>query len=157
MNGVPPYSFAWTPQDSAISCVDCEVPDIIGLQTPQHYYLQVTDASGCEAIDDIFINVGTPRIVYIATGFTPNNDGVNDFLFVQGDHNAVRVTDFKVYDRWGELVFLNKDFGLNDPNTGWDGQFKGDNAGSGVYGWVLEVEFSDGIKKIYKGNTSLIR
>jgi gliding motility-associated-like protein len=157
MNGVPPYMFAWTPQDSAISCADCEEPDIIGLQTPQHYYLQVTDASGCQAIDDIFIDVATPRVVYIATGFTPNNDGVNDWLFVQGDHNAVKVTDFKVYDRWGELVFLNKDFGLNDPNTGWDGTFKGDNAGSGVYGWVIEVEFSDGIKKIYKGNTSLIR
>lgn len=156
-NGIPPYSFAWTPQDSAISCVDCEDPDIIGLQTPQHYYLQVTDVSGCVAMDDIFVYVATPRVVYVGTGFTPNNDGVNDWLFVQGDHNAVRVTHFEVYDRWGEIVFKNEDFILNDPNTGWDGRFKGDNASSGVYGWVLEVEFSDGVKKTYKGNTTLIR
>lgn len=156
-NGVQPFNFLWTPLDSVLTCQNCLQPQVIGLQDRAHYYLQVTDANGCVAIDEIFIDVIKPRIVYIASGFTPNNDGVNDWLFVQGDHNAVKVTSFLVYDRWGELIFENKDFGLNDPNNGWDGKFKGDFASNGVYGWIVEVEFSDGVRKVYKGNTTLIR
>ncbi len=155
-NGVMPFSFSWSPTDS-LTCLTCETPQAVGLQLPMHYYLTVTDATGCTTTDDIFINVLTPRIVYVATGFSPNNDNINERLFVQGDFNTARVVSFQVYDRWGEKIFENYDTPLNDPEYGWDGRFKGQMMPPAVYGWVTEVEFADGERMVYKGNTSLIR
>jgi gliding motility-associated-like protein len=155
-NGVMPYQFSWSPIDS-LTCSDCEQPQTQGLQLPVRYYLTVTDADGCTSIDDIWISVLTPRIVYVATGFTPNNDGINETLYVQGDFNAAKVVSFDVYDRWGEKIFVTRDVELNDPATGWDGTFKNQPMQSGVYGWVAEIEFTDGERIVYKGNTTLVR
>ena len=156
-NGMPPFSFAWTPIDSFISCSDCEQPMIENLQVPMRYYLSVTDADGCVANDDIWITVSKPRIIYVATGFTPNGNNVNERLFVQGDFNAARIVQFSVYDRWGEKVFETADAPLNDPNFGWDGTFRGQTVMAGVYGWVAEIEFVDGTVIKFMGNTSLIK
>ncbi|MGB0982835.1 MAG: choice-of-anchor L domain-containing protein [Saprospiraceae bacterium] len=155
-NGVMPYQFSWSPPDS-LTCIDCEQTQTQNIQLPTRYYLTVTDADGCTAIDDIWIGVLTPRIVYVATGFTPNNDGTNETLFVQGDFNAAKVVKFNVYDRWGENVFEVRDVEVNDPTSGWDGTFKNERMQTGVYGWVAEIEFTDGKRIIYKGNTTLIR
>ena len=74
----------------------------------------MTDANGCMAEDDIYVRVEKDKIIYVATGFTPNGDGVNDFLFVQGGMGSERVISFEVFDRWGERVFLAQDTPLND-------------------------------------------
>mgnify|MGYP006879643167 CR=1 FL=1 len=57
----------------------------------------------------------------------------------------------------GNKVFENYDTPLNNPDHGWDGRFKGQMMSPGVYGWVVEVEFVDGERMVYKGNTTLIR
>ncbi len=155
-NGVMPFNFVWSPSDS-LSCSDCEQPVTQGLQDPIRYTLTITDANGCVAEDDIWINVLTPRVVYVGTGFSPNNDNYNERLFVQGDFNAARVVSFVVYDRWGEKVFETRDAPVNDPTFGWDGTFGGQPMNIGVYGWVAEIEFTDGERVVYKGNTTLIR
>lgn len=156
-NGVMPYTFAWTPIDSFISCNDCDSARVAGLQQPTRYFLTVTDATGCITMDDIMVFVDKPRIVYVASGFTPNGDNVNEWLFVQGDLNVVKVVSFQVFDRWGEKVFESRDHPLNDPSFGWDGTFKNQPVNNGVFGWSLEVEFIDGIRQVYKGNTTVIR
>ena len=55
------------------------------------------------------------------------------------------------------MVFQLKDFPFNDDSQGWDGTFRGQACEPGVYVWVLEVEYIDGVREIYKGNTTLIR
>ena len=88
--------------------------------------------------------------------FSPNNDGTNDFLFVQGDDELVKVNSLTIYNRWGGLVFEAKDTEPNSPELGWDGFLDGQRAASGIYGWVTEVEFSDGSVQVIKGNTTLL-
>jgi gliding motility-associated-like protein len=95
--------------------------------------------------------------IYIATGFTPNNDGINDWLYVQGGTEVVNVKSFNVFDRWGEMVFAASDFAPNDFDIGWNGEFQGQQAPSGVYAWTAEVEFSDGRMVLFKGSTTLLR
>lgn len=152
-NGIPPFDYKWTAQDSTKECKDC-----IEITTSSEgvRYLMVTDSNGCVAMANIYIKVEKNLGIYVATGFSPNNDGTNDFLFIQGDDELVKVNSFTVYNRWGELVFETKDIAPNSPELGWNGFFDGQKADSGVYGWITEVEFSDGSVQIIKGNTTLL-
>ncbi|MEO6760001.1 MAG: gliding motility-associated C-terminal domain-containing protein, partial [Saprospiraceae bacterium] len=122
------------------------------------YFLTVTDAHGCVGKASQQVHVEKPRGVYVPTGFTPNGDLENDRLIVHGKSSQVRnVRLFRVYDRWGELVFEDRDFQVNDLNRGWDGQFRGKNSDPGVYVWYLEAEYPDGYEEALKGQATLIR
>ena len=78
-------------------------------------------------------------------------------LFVQGGAAARRVVAFRVYDRWGELVFENRDTDVNNRETGWDGSFRGQEMSPAVFVWYAEVEFVDGSVAPFKGEVTLIR
>jgi gliding motility-associated-like protein len=157
INGFAPFSYFWMPYDTLnMSCGDCPEPIFTGLLNTSRFAVEVTDSNGCVSDDFIFIYLDKELEVYVATGFTPNNDLINDYLLVQGAPNA-RVVSFAIYDRWGEKVYQTNDAPLNDTNFGWNGDFKGQPAPSGVYGWIVEIEFIEGTKKVFKGNTTLIR
>ena len=156
-NGVEPFAYAWQPADSSLmDCTDCPTPTWVGLQNTTFYELRITDATGCTTTDDILISVQKQFEIYVATGFTPNGDLVNQYLFVQGDR-SIRVIDFKVFDRWGELIFMSQNHAANDPNLGWDGVFQGQPMPTGVYGWTATIEFTDGMVKAFQGNATLVR
>jgi len=149
--------YAWTLADSTwLSCLDCRNPSVYSLEFPTYFEVAVTDSLGCRATDQILVTVEKYRKVFVPTGFTPNEDFINDLLLVHGQSNS-KALDFRVYDRWGELVFQLKDFAFNDDTKGWDGNFRNQPCDPGVYVWVLEVEYVDGVREVYKGNTTLIR
>lgn len=122
------------------------------------YRLTVKDANGCMGMDEIRVTVEKPRGVYVPTGFTPNGDFENDLLVVHGKSKQVRkVLVFKVFDRWGELLYEDRNFDVNDNTRGWDGTFRGQPSDPGVYVWLLEAEYLDGQIELHKGNVTLIR
>ncbi|MDO8367526.1 MAG: choice-of-anchor L domain-containing protein [Saprospiraceae bacterium] len=154
-HGLPQY--AWTQADSIwLSCLDCRNPSVYSLEFPTYFEVVVTDSLGCRAEDQILVSVEKMRKVFVPTGFTPNGDFTNDLLLVHGQSGS-KALDFRVYDRWGELVFQLKDFAFNDDTKGWDGTFRNQPCEPGVYVWILEVEYVDGVREVYKGNTTLIR
>jgi len=90
--------------------------------------------------------------IAVPTAFTPNGDGLNDFLF---PYNALKAKDleFSVYNRWGQLVFTTKDW-----QRKWDGKINGMPQPTGVYVWYLRYTHTDtGEKVLQKGTTTLIR
>jgi gliding motility-associated-like protein len=97
---------------------------------------------------DICILPPTP--LFIPDIFSPNDDGLNDILFVRGQ--GLLEMSFKVYDRWGEMVFESTDIG-----RGWDGQFRGEAMPSGSYIWLLRARLNDGLIVEERGNVRLIR
>ena len=107
-------------------------------------------------MDSVKITVIKPRFVLVPTAFTPNEDKVNDFLAVHGK-NGTKIIMFRIFDRWGELLFEAQNFNINDTNYAWDGNFKGQPMTSGVYVWYIEVQYIDGAKEILKGHTTLVR
>jgi gliding motility-associated-like protein len=122
------------------------------------YFLTVTDANGCTGKASQKVSVEKPRGVYVPTGFSPNGDLENDRLLVHGKSRQVRnIRLFRVYDRWGELVFEDRNFNVNDATRGWDGQWRGKDCDPGVYVWYLEAEFQDGYEETLKGEVTLIR
>ena len=88
----------------------------------------------------------------IPTAFTPNNDGLNDKF---GPHNALKADnyEFKVYNRWGQLVFRSTNW-----KDRWDGTIKGISQQPGVFVWMLSYTNKDSKQKVFKkGTVTLIR
>lgn len=151
------FTYVWTPADSSmLSCTNCPNPSVI-VKEQTSFKLLVRDENGCVADDVITIFVNKNNPVMVPTGFTPNGDGHNDLLHVHGKANGTTVRVFRVFDRWGELLFEEFGFDLNDRSHGWDGTFRGQPVNGGVYLWQLEVEFPDGMREIMSGSTTLIR
>jgi gliding motility-associated-like protein len=143
------------PYDSTLTCLKCPNPTA-SPQTTIVYSVVGVDSVGCRAADSVKITVEKPRNIYVPTGFTPNTDNVNDKLIVHG-RNGTFIDIFRVYDRWGELVYEARTFKINDTNAGWNGTFKGQDMMSGKYVWYIEATYIDGAKEILKGHTTLIR
>ena len=87
---------------------------------------------------------------WIPSAFTPNNDEVNDVFKIYG--TAIAEIDFRVFDRWGELVFQT-----NDLTKGWDGNFLGMKSSTDIYVYVVKLQMLSGKKYIMKGDVTLIR
>jgi gliding motility-associated-like protein len=153
----PTFSYQWTPGDSSIlSCTNCLNPMVM-VSEQTSFKLLVRDENGCVADDIITIFVNKNNPVMVPTGFTPNGDGKNDLLHVHGKENGTYIRVFRIFDRWGELLFEDLDFDLNDRNRGWDGNFRGEPMNSGVYLGQIEVEYPDGMREVISGSTTLIR
>ncbi|MGK2863841.1 MAG: gliding motility-associated C-terminal domain-containing protein, partial [Chitinophagaceae bacterium] len=90
--------------------------------------------------------------IAVPTAFTPNGDGLNDFLY---PNNALKADnlEFKVFNRWGQQVFSTRNW-----QDKWDGSFKGIQQNPGVFVWFLSYILRGTEKKIFrKGTTMLIR
>lgn len=96
----------------------------------------------------ILIN-GEPK-PWVPSAFTPNNDGSNEIFKIYG--SAISTVDFRVYDRWGEMVFYT-----NDLSDGWDGTYHGMKSSTDVYVYVAKIKMLSGKKYILKGDVTLIR
>lgn len=88
----------------------------------------------------------------VPTGFTPNGDGINDNFRPLGPAEYATEYQMTVWNRWGQEVFRS-----TDPLTGWDGNFKGTQALTGVYAYVITYKNVFGESKVVKGNVTLTR
>ncbi len=139
--------YNWSPIEF-LSCTTC----VTTVATPEAttVYVLTVNQNGCVATDTVLIEVNEKcGDVFVPSGFTPNNDGTNDLLTVRG--NCIKELDFKVYDRWGELVFQT-----SDQNTGWDGTYKSKPAIAGVYVYYISAVVKGSTINL-QGNTTLIR
>jgi len=84
-------------------------------------------------------------------------DGKNDYFQIYLGAGASNVKTFKVFNRWGEIVYELSNFFLMAPDEGWNGMFKGNLMNPGVFVFYAEIEFLDGHVEIYKGDVSLMR
>lgn len=121
-----------------------------------NFDLYAIDGAGCEAETSFFLRLSNPKKVFVPTGFSPNEDGMNDILLIHGQAN-ITVKSFQIYDRWGEEVYAAFDFSIGDNAIFWDGTFRGQALNSGIYTWIMEVEYIDQQREIFKGNTTLIK
>ena len=112
----------------------------------------VSNNFGCK--DTAYQTLRVLKSCYLAvpTAFTPNGDGLNDYLYPVNAFKANNL-EFKVYNRAGRLIFQSKDW-LDK----WDGTFRGKPLDTGVYVWTLSYVHTDtGVKHFDKGSSVLIR
>ena len=95
--------------------------------------------------------------LYLPNVFSPNLDGINDLFFPMDGGDVSLIHHFQIFDRWGGLVFEQKDFMPNVSSLGWQGKHKGKAVAQGVYVWYLDVSFRDGFREKRTGGLTLIR
>jgi gliding motility-associated-like protein len=126
---------------------------------PTEYLVTLVSVDGCQASDRVFIRVDNEPHIFIPNVFTPGNDDTNNnlvYVFADGDQ-VVRVDKFQIFDRWGTLVFTDKNFMPNDPSHGWDGSVGGKILDPAVFVYYAEILLIDGRKILYKGDVTLVR
>ncbi|MEZ4773712.1 MAG: gliding motility-associated C-terminal domain-containing protein [Bacteroidia bacterium] len=102
---------------------------------PGLYTLQVSNNCGVDQ-DSMFIDMRSCRCnVFVPTGFTPNDDGVNELLTV-GYQCGFESYSLHIYNRWGQEVFAS-----TNPDEAWDGRTGGRANPEGVYVWVLRYQY----------------
>ena len=143
----------WIPADN-LSCVDCINPHASPVTTTD-YTLIITDPTGCIDSATVRVNVEIicdPDRLGIPNVFTPNLDGHNDYFGIAKENGPETITSFRIYDRWGELIFegVGRD-------AKWDGRFKGKDMPAGVYVYIIEYVCADDSEGRAVGDVTLVR
>lgn len=152
----PDVVFAWESPTQTVVCPDCPALWVRPFANST-FIVTTTLDDDCQRIDSINILVNDIRRVYAPSAFSPNNDGINDFFKIYGGPEVIQITEFKVFSRWGDLLFSDEGFVPNEAQKGWDGSFRGSELNTGLYTWFAKAEFIDGRIDVYEGDISLVR
>ena len=128
------------------------------------YRVDATSVYGCKDTAQICIQAFCEASqVFIPNTFTPDGNGLNDYFYVTATGIA-KVTSFRVFNRWGQVVFERAGFvpppyqsATFNPALAWDGKFKGVIAPTDTYVYTCEVVCANGTKFVYTGSVTLIK
>ena len=126
--------------------------DLLGLIAGT-YDVTVTDFLGCTESETFIIqNILDCRDeLWLPNIFSPNNDGLNDKLYVRGTEFATTFL-FTIYNRWGEKVFET-----TNPQEGWDGTYRFKPLNTAVFAYVVSTTFMDGSETSLSGTITLVK
>ncbi len=151
----PIISWNWNPAQD-LTCDDCPEP-IATIRNDISYTADIRNIYGCTASDTINIKTFCEGSqVFIPNAFSPDGDGINDILMVRARGIQV-VKSFRIYSRWGELLFEKFNFPPNTPAFGWDGRIRGKTGAPEVYVYTAEVTCDNMQTYTYKGNTAILK
>ena len=143
LGGWQPYTYTWSNGANGLTFNNLGETNMT---------IYVTDNMGCDIEKDVNIEILQCCKMVVPNAFTPNADGLNDFLKPIA---ISEVTDikFSIYDRWGKMVFNTKTLGDR-----WDGSVHEIPCNMGVYYYYLEYNCPFELNKfILKGDITLIR
>lgn len=144
-DGTPPYDFMWSH--------GLLEQDLERLEAGT-YSVTVTDAHDCSSYAEAEVGYGVAKCpggeIWVPNIFSPNDDGANDVLQVEG--LGIAELEFTVFDRWGHRMFESV-----DQTHGWDGRHKGLSVDPGVYIYFVRCTFNNGESTELKGNVALVR
>jgi gliding motility-associated-like protein len=144
--------FSWMP-DGSLS--NSHIINPIATPTlTTDYTVIATATSGCTQAAQVRVIVLNPvcgePFIFFPTGFSPNGDGENEFLKMEGRFTTE--VYWMIYNRWGEKIFEARS--IDDQ---WDGMYKGQSQPAETYGYYYRIVCQDGTVKEQKGNVTLIR
>ncbi len=145
------YRYLWTPTRGIDFPTNPSVN--FNYQETQDYFVNLISPAGCVTTDSVLVRVFDNNLVDILVpkSFTPNNDGVNDKLYPY--LAGIKTFQyFKVYNRFGKLLFETR-----DPDMGWNGTLNGVQQPMAIYIWESVGIANDGSLVTKKGETLLLR
>jgi len=141
-------TYLWSPSTN-LSATNISNPVFNSIGVDTNSYLVI--ATGNCGSDTGFVTITTESCnIFIPNAFSPNGDGGNDKFLVRG--GGINNILIKVYDRWGNKVFVTKNI-----NDSWDGTNKGKLLNAGVYVYYVTGSFNNGEAIDLKGNVSLVK
>ena len=70
---------------------------------------------------------------------------------------VVQINNFRIYDRWGNMVYYQENLTPQDRNKFWDGKFAGNQPSRCVYVYRVDLTYADGSSELKAGDVTLIR
>ncbi len=125
--------------------------------TDTWYSLQITTPEGCIVQDQLLIRVKNNRQVYVPNAFMPGSSSENSICSVSAQTGAIHRLHMQIFDRWGNLVYVNPNQTPNDHGSGWDGRIGGQLAPPDSYAWLLQIEYIDGTVETRTGSVTVVR
>jgi gliding motility-associated-like protein len=122
------------------------------------------NSRGCPGLDSEvnYIDIRPELIIFIPNVFKPDSlhGGQRDRNYFSAWENETFqpvVSDYssfemQIFNRWGELMYTT-----NNPEKGWNGKFKGENAMEGVYAYVIKATSYSGKPYTFTGTVTLLR
>lgn len=149
-------TWSWTPNNQG-DILDCDASDCsqatVSPVINTTFAATVTTPEGCTSTDFVLIGVNVPSTGYaigVPNSFSPNDDGKNDVLMVDG--LGISSLMFKVFNRYGQKVFES-----DDQSIGWDGKMNGEPLNPATFAWTLECIMVNGEKVTLNGNVTLLK
>ncbi|MBA3665581.1 MAG: gliding motility-associated C-terminal domain-containing protein [Bacteroidetes bacterium] len=148
-NGTTGNVYSWTASPE-ITCTSCN-NNVVSPEATTVYTVNITDNNGCKITNTVQVEVEIIcGNVFVPSGFSPNNDGLNDTWCVYG--NCVKTFNLQVFNRWGEKVFESE-----EKSHCWDGTFGGILQADAVFMYQFTATLINGEKVVKKGNVTLVR
>ena len=150
----PIVQAVWSPALD-VHCPDCPATFL----SPQHtgiYTLTASDPGGCSVSATLTVQVEQGIRLFVPNAIRPGNGGQNASLTISAGPEVVRIRSFRIFDRWGNQVFEQKDLTPNSTGV-WDGTYQGELLNPGVLIWVCTVETQDGQVETKSGDITVLR
>ncbi len=153
LNATGAFTYLWSPS-TGLNNISIGNPIAIlsGNFDSIRYKVVGRDIVGCSDSSNLLVKVFRTRPqIFVPSGFTPNGDALNDILkpIAVG---MERIEYFKIYNRWGQLVFSTTING-----QGWDGKIEGVAQTSNTFVWMAKAIDYTGKPYFQKGTATLIR
>ena len=153
-------TFSWVPVDAqpgaTPACPDCARPRV-RLDTTTLYRVTAVNADGCAATSEQLVVVEVDRRLWAPNAFSPDGDDNNDGFTVYASDPGSVIEELRIFDRWGNAVYLATEVPTNDPPGGWDGRYEGQPVNSGVFVYWARVRASDGETQQLAGDVTVMR
>ncbi len=130
---------------------------------PSHIYeesgyyqitLYATNDFSCSDSAFITIYIEPSFELFVPNTFTPDGDNFNNTFFAKGFGISNDDFIFRIFNRWGDLIFES-----HDMNEGWEGTDKRNlnKAQDGTYTWVVYFKDGNNIRHRREGHVNVLK
>lgn len=132
-------TYSWSPA-TVLDCSTCPKTKVNDLTSTLHTVTaQITPHNkACYGYASVYVLLPYKEVYVLPTAFSPNGDGNNDkyYPIFFGPDLQGSVVEFRIYDRWGQLLY-------NNPNDGWDGKSGGVDQPVETYTYFVKILLPD--------------
>lgn len=146
-------SIEWVP--AIEGCDGCLKP-IVKPSATTTFRAIVTDVNGCVAEASITVELSLGRLLSVPDAFSPNDDGINDFLILYTGESVRQINSLKILDRWGDLLYEVNDYVSGNISLAWNGRAQNQKVPPGVYLYIAEIGLNNGEEVVAQGAVTVV-
>lgn len=140
--------YRWTPEE-IFDCPSCDFAFASPLVTTYAVF-EFFSSDYCPVRDSVLITVKYIDVIDVPNSFSPNDDGINDKVFVKGP--GITDMTFRIFNKYGKLMYVT-----SDQREGWDGTYNGEKLNPAAFLWTLEYTLIDQTTNTKSGTVTLIK